>query len=147
VERGSKDKPSSLLGLIIGDEGKKFYNIGPRCQFHQYFMSSFFVRKIYGAAFTCFQFGFAIYWQNDFGAKAAHKMLVKLTPGRLKASVHLMIYLFDVTSFFSMQAFVDWKKRKHEKTDFPSIGDIHSPGNDRGIIQKSGAVFYEVKII
>jgi hypothetical protein len=24
---------------------------------------------------------FVIFWQKDFGAKAAHKMLVKLTPG------------------------------------------------------------------
>jgi hypothetical protein len=27
------------------------------------------------------QFGFVIFWQKDFGAKAAHKMLVKLTSG------------------------------------------------------------------
>jgi len=27
------------------------------------------------------QFGFAIFWQKDFGAKAAQKMLVKLTLG------------------------------------------------------------------
>jgi hypothetical protein len=27
------------------------------------------------------QFGFVIFWQTDFGAKDAHKMLVKLTPG------------------------------------------------------------------
>jgi hypothetical protein len=26
----------------------------------------------------CLQFGFVIFWQKDFGAKAAHKMLVKL---------------------------------------------------------------------
>jgi hypothetical protein len=29
----------------------------------------------------CSQFGFVIFWQKDFGAKAAHKMLVKLTSG------------------------------------------------------------------
>jgi hypothetical protein len=29
----------------------------------------------------CLQFGFVIFWQKEFGAKAAHKMLVKLTPG------------------------------------------------------------------
>jgi hypothetical protein len=29
----------------------------------------------------CLQFGFVIFWQKDFGAKAAHKMLVKLTLG------------------------------------------------------------------
>jgi len=28
----------------------------------------------------CLQFGFVIFWQTDIGAKAAHKMLVKLTP-------------------------------------------------------------------
>jgi hypothetical protein len=28
---------------------------------------------------VCFQFGFVIFWQKDLGAKAAHKMLVKLT--------------------------------------------------------------------
>ncbi len=29
----------------------------------------------------CSQFGFVFFWRKDFGAKAAHKMLVKLTPG------------------------------------------------------------------
>ncbi len=29
----------------------------------------------------CLQFGFVIFWLKDFGAKAVHKMLVKLTPG------------------------------------------------------------------
>jgi len=29
----------------------------------------------------CLKFGFVIFRQKDFGAKAAHKMLVKLTPG------------------------------------------------------------------
>ena len=29
----------------------------------------------------CLQFGFLIFWRKDFGAKAAHKMVVKLTPG------------------------------------------------------------------
>jgi hypothetical protein len=31
---------------------------------------------------TFYMFGFVIFWQKDFGAKAAHKMLVKLTTGR-----------------------------------------------------------------
>jgi hypothetical protein len=30
LERVSNGKPSSLLGLIVSDEGKKFYNIDPR---------------------------------------------------------------------------------------------------------------------
>ncbi len=29
----------------------------------------------------CLKFGFVIFWQKHFGAKAAHKMLVILTPG------------------------------------------------------------------
>ncbi len=33
--------------------------------------------KVYCAAFMCLQFGFVIFWQKDFGTKAAHKMLVK----------------------------------------------------------------------
>ncbi len=33
--------------------------------------------------FMCLQFGFVIFWRKDFGAKAAHKMLVKLTPALL----------------------------------------------------------------
>jgi hypothetical protein len=33
------------------------------------------------AAFMCLKLGFVIFWQKNFGAKAAHKMLVKLTPG------------------------------------------------------------------
>jgi hypothetical protein len=28
----------------------------------------------------CLQFGFIVFWRKDFGTKAAHKMLVKLTP-------------------------------------------------------------------
>jgi hypothetical protein len=30
LERVTKGKPSSLLGLVVGDEGKKFYNIETR---------------------------------------------------------------------------------------------------------------------
>jgi hypothetical protein len=37
--------------------------------------------KVLCSAFMCLQFGFVIFWQKDFCAKAAHKMLVKLTPG------------------------------------------------------------------
>ncbi len=38
--------------------------------------------KVLCPAFKCLQFGFVIFWRKDFGAKAAHKMLVKLTPGK-----------------------------------------------------------------
>ncbi len=45
------------------------------------FYEQFFHTKVFYAAFMCFQFGFVIFWRKDFGAKAVHKMLVKLTPG------------------------------------------------------------------
>ncbi len=45
------------------------------------FYEQFFHTKVFNAAFMCFQFGFVIFWRKDFGAKAVHKMLVKLTPG------------------------------------------------------------------
>jgi hypothetical protein len=32
---------------------------------------------------VCLEFEFVIFWWKDFGAKKAHKMLVKLTPGDL----------------------------------------------------------------
>jgi hypothetical protein len=44
-------------------------------------LQSAFCTKVFCAAFMCLQFGFVIFWQKNFGAKAAHKMLVKLTPG------------------------------------------------------------------
>ncbi len=45
-------------------------------------VSQLFHTKVLSAPFMCLQFGFVIFWQKDFGAKAAHKMLVKLTSGR-----------------------------------------------------------------
>ena len=55
-----------------------------KCQFHQHFTSSFFCTKVFGAAFLCLQVGFVIFWQKKIGAKAACKMLVKLTQGLFK---------------------------------------------------------------
>ncbi len=45
------------------------------------FYEQLFHTKVLYAAFMCLQFGSLIFWRKDFGAKAAHKMLVKLTPG------------------------------------------------------------------
>ena len=45
------------------------------------FYEQLFRKKDFCAAFMYIQFGFVILWQKDFGAKTAHKMLVKLTPG------------------------------------------------------------------
>ncbi len=67
--------------IYHGKLPRYFYNIGPWCKFHQYFKSSFLVQKFFCAAFMCLKFVFVIFWQKDFGAKAALKMLVKLTLG------------------------------------------------------------------
>jgi hypothetical protein len=45
------------------------------------FYEQLFCTKPFCAAFMSLQYRFVIFWQKDFGAKAAHKMLVKLTPG------------------------------------------------------------------
>jgi hypothetical protein len=45
------------------------------------FYEQLFHAKVFCAAFMCLQLGFVIFWQKDFGAKAAHKMLVKLAHG------------------------------------------------------------------
>jgi hypothetical protein len=48
--------------------------------------------KVLCTAFTCLQFGFVIFWRKDFGAKAAQKMLVKLTPVYLfRAAIYKLI--------------------------------------------------------
>jgi hypothetical protein len=43
----------------------------------------------------CLQFGFVICWQKDFGAKAAHKILVKLTPGGSIGPRYVLQLLFS----------------------------------------------------
>jgi hypothetical protein len=40
------------------------------------------IQKFFAQLLSALQFGFVIFWQKDFGAKAAHKMLVKMTPGK-----------------------------------------------------------------
>jgi len=44
------------------------------------FYDQLFRTKVFHATFMYLQFGFVIFWRKDFGKKAAHKMLVKLTP-------------------------------------------------------------------
>jgi len=51
------------------------------------------------AAFMCLQFGFLKFWQKDFGAKAAHKMLVTLTldelfciVGSLQRTLYILVW-------------------------------------------------------
>jgi len=50
-----------------------------RCQFHQHFMGSFFMRKCFLKLLLFLQFAFVIFWQKIIGAKAVCIMLMKLS--------------------------------------------------------------------
>ena len=45
------------------------------------FYVQLFHLKVFHIAFWCLRLRFVFFWQKEFGAKAAHKMLVKLTIG------------------------------------------------------------------
>ncbi len=52
--------------------------------------------KVIYTDFKCLQFGFVIFWRKEFVTKAAHKMLVKLTPlNRLVVSRNLLPILLS----------------------------------------------------
>ena len=62
------------------------------------FYVQLFHTKVLCAPFMCLQFGFVIFWQMDFGAKAAHKMLVKLTPGGSMGPIYILQLLLSEKS-------------------------------------------------
>jgi hypothetical protein len=73
-----------LLGYFLRTHNKRFersVNKDVLVSISPIFYALLFHVKVFCAAFMCLQFGFVIFGQMDFGAKAAHKMLVKLTPG------------------------------------------------------------------
>jgi hypothetical protein len=53
----------------------------PGVNFPNILRAAFSYKRFFCAALMCLQFGFVNFWRKDFGAKAAHKMLAKLTPG------------------------------------------------------------------
>jgi hypothetical protein len=61
------------------------------------------------------QFGFVIFWQKDFGTKAAHKMLVKLTPGGRKWQLIFPNYLLGSLEIFQLGVVVLFRPRKDIK--------------------------------
>jgi hypothetical protein len=66
-------------------------------------MSISFVKKFFAQLLCAYNLGVVIFWQKDFGAKAAHKMLVKLAPGGSKAGV-IMTSLGDREPFLKEKA-------------------------------------------
>ncbi len=61
------------------DEWKKTYIL---VSISSTFYVSHFCTKVFCAVLLYLQFGFVILWQNNIGAKAARKMLMKLTTWR-----------------------------------------------------------------
>jgi len=61
----------SHFNLSVGKKSVDQVSISP------IFYEQLFHTKVFCAALMCLQFGFVIFWQKDFGARAAHKMLVK----------------------------------------------------------------------
>jgi hypothetical protein len=57
----------------------------------------------------CLQFGFVIFWRKDFGAKAAHKTLVKLTPD-LPKLVATALGLTKFVSIFDLNGCISLEK-------------------------------------
>jgi len=51
--------------------------------------AAFYYQSSLHTFYVLTQFGFVIFWQKDFGTKAAHKMLVKLTLGLFTQAFHL----------------------------------------------------------
>ncbi len=68
---------SSFIGLWLYLAGHAVSQVSISPIFYE----QLFCMKVFCAAFMCLQVGLIIFWQKDFGAKVAHKMLLKLTPG------------------------------------------------------------------
>ncbi len=66
-----------MLRIWLGQKGVNFSKI----------LCATFCTKVFFAAFLELQFGFVIFWHKNIGAKAAYKMLMKLTTGRMEKSV------------------------------------------------------------
>jgi hypothetical protein len=61
---------------------KSFITLGPGGKFHNHFTTSFFVRKFFAQLLCAYNLGLSFFGKRILAQKAAHKMLVKLTPGR-----------------------------------------------------------------
>jgi hypothetical protein len=69
----------TITGMWLG--GRNWYvkaTVITRCQFHQHFTCAFFVQKCL-RSFSLVTVWLCNFWSKEIGAKAAHKMLMKLT--------------------------------------------------------------------
>ena len=72
-----------------------------RCQFHQYFTSSFFIWKCFETAFLYLGLRFVYFCQKKIGAKAAGKMLMKLTQVLRRGALDRGVYFLAACSSIS----------------------------------------------
>ena len=63
------------------------------------FYAQLFRKKVFCAAFLYLHFRFVSFWHMKIGAKAACKMLVKLTPGERKKGTYNRIIVFESWCF------------------------------------------------
>jgi len=55
-----------------------------RCQFYQHFIRAFFIQKLFALLFSSYSLALLFFGKNEKSAKAAHKMLMKLTTVQLQ---------------------------------------------------------------
>ncbi len=65
------------LSQFWGPEGGRCTQVSISSTFYE----CLFCTKMLWAAFLCLHFGYDIFWQQNIGAKAARKILMKLTTG------------------------------------------------------------------
>ncbi len=80
-------------------------------QFHQRSTHSFYVRKL-RVGILCLHFRFVLYWHKPTGAKAVHRMLMKLSPhyGKMTPNIRLpnRDYYDDFVKVWSKLFFQDF---------------------------------------
>ncbi len=61
-------------------QGSLLKDLHPGVNYSNMLRAAFFT-NVFCTAFMCLELEFVIFWRKDLGAKPAHKMLVKLSPG------------------------------------------------------------------
>ncbi len=89
-----------ILVAIVG----RFLNCSKRLLFPG--VNFFNILKVFCAAFLKLQFGFVIFWQNNFGARAACKMLMKLTTGHWSTLKSKGLNIYEHCPLFANTQFV-----------------------------------------
>jgi len=97
LERPVRNKHSTLLLTFVNYGHNILYSTWAYGQvsISPIFYEYLFHTNVFCAAFMCLQFGFVIFWQKDFGTKAAHKM--NMTPGACVIKLFTVVIYLDST--------------------------------------------------